>query len=423
MSEQQLAPSPFRQSALDRLSSPEQLDQMVRVSDAKGWIAVSGISLFVAFIIAWGVFGSIATEVEAPGILVLQGGRLMNVPSPAGGVITQLRVRAGDTVTQGQVVATVRQTEQERRLADARQTLHERENTLAIRKAALEREWTARQQNAETRKAEQRQTIEYTQQRIARLRNQLAIRQDLRRQNLAVEDRVEAARSDLALAEQQLSDTRARLAEIDSSLLEAQIGQQREIDSLMQAVADSSRNVGELEQHLQLSNAVIAPADGRVTELTTAEGATVEPGVSILNIETRGSGLQATVYIPIETGKKVMPGMRVHVSPSTVRREEYGMLVGSVVAVSSFPSTPQGMHAVLQNQRLVDTFAGNGPPYEARIDLQPAATPTGYAWTSGTGPRTDLTSGTPVKSYIAIQSDPPVVLLLPFLKVLFEAHR
>src|ERR1700728_3927802 len=113
MSDQQLAPSPFRQSALDRLSSPEQLDQMVRVSDAKGWIAASGIALFVSFIVAWGILGSIPTEVEAPGILVLQGGRLMNVPSPAGGVITELRVHAGDTVKQGEVIATVRQIEQE----------------------------------------------------------------------------------------------------------------------------------------------------------------------------------------------------------------------------------------------------------------------------------------------------------------------
>ncbi len=396
---------------------------MVRVSDAKGWIAASGIALFVAFIVAWGIFGSIPTEVEAPGILVLQGGRLMNVPSPAGGVITELRVHAGDNVKQGEVVATVRQTEQERRLADATQTRQERENTLAVRKEALDREMESRRQNAEIRRNVQRQTIAYTQQRIERLRNQLAIREGLRRQNLAVEDRVESARSELAAAEQELSDTRARLTEIDSGVLEAEIGQQRELDSLTQAVADARRTEGELAQHLKLSNVVVAPADGRVTELTTGEGSTVEAGVSILNIETLGSGLQATVYIPIESGKKVLPGMVVHVSPSTVRREEYGMLQGTVVAVSSFPSTPQGMHAVLQNQRLVDTFAGSGPPYEARVELQPAATPTGYAWTSGAGPRTDLTSGTPVKSYIAIQSDPPVVLLLPFLKFLFEARR
>ncbi len=396
---------------------------MVRVSDAKGWIAVSGIALFVAFIVAWGIFGSVPTEVEAPGILVLRGGRLMNVPSPSGGVITELRVHAGDSVKKGEVVATVRQIELEQRLTDATQLLHERENTLAIRQAALDREMTSRQTNAETRRNVQRQTIQYTIQHIERLRTQLATREDLRRQNLAVEDRVEMARGDLARAEQELSDSRARLVEIDAGVLDGEIAQQRELDALTQLVTEARRNVAGLAQHLSLSNVVVAPADGRVTELTTGEGSTVEAGVSILNIETLGSGLRATVYIPIETGKRVLPGMTVHVSPSTVRREEYGMLVGTVLKVSSFPSTPQGMHAVLQNQRLVDTFGGNGPPYEAEVELQPAQTPTGYAWTSGTGPRTDLTSGTPVKSYIAIQSDPPVVLLLPFLKPLFERGR
>ena len=34
----------FRQAALDRLSSPEQLDRVMRVTDPKGWIALSGLA-------------------------------------------------------------------------------------------------------------------------------------------------------------------------------------------------------------------------------------------------------------------------------------------------------------------------------------------------------------------------------------------
>jgi len=107
----------------------------------------------------------------------------------------------------------------------------------------------------------------------------------------------------------------------------------------------------------------------------------------------------------------------------TVRTEEYGMLVGRVSNVSSFPSTPQGMLAAIQDQRLVQSFSGAGSPYELAVELQPAKTPTGYAWTSGSGPDTNLTSDTPVKVFITVRTDPPILLILPFLKPLFRASQ
>jgi HlyD family secretion protein len=417
-----LGTSPFRQSAIDRLSSPEQLDQLVKVADAKGWVAALGIALIIAFGALWGAFGSIATEVQAPGILVLRGGHLMTIPSPASGMITEMRVRAGDVVKKGDIVAIVQQTELQQRLADARDVLKERENTLALRRIALDSEMTTRRQNADVRRTVLLQSNQATAQRLERLRRQLAIREQLRSQNLEVEDRVEETRGEVARGVQELSDSKTRILDIDASMQDAAASQQKELDSLQQIVAEARRNVAQLETRLQDSRAVEAPATGRVTEVTTSIGTTVDPGAPILNIETSGEGLQATVYIPIASGKRVHPGMMVHIEPSTVRREEFGMLVGTIVDVSSFPSTPAGMHAVLQNQRLVDAFSGGSPPYEARVSLVSAATPTGYAWTSGTGPHTDLTSGTTVKTYIAVAEDPPLLLLMPFLRPLFRQH-
>ena len=416
-------PSPFRKSALDRLSSPEQLDALVKVADAKGWIAAAAIMLIIAFGAVWSVFGSIPTEVEASGILVSRGGHLMNVSSPSAGMVTQVRIRAGDRVSAGQVLAIVSQSEQEQRLRNAEQILRERQNTLDVRRSSLQREMAARRENAGVRRAGQRQVMAASEARLDRLKAQLAIREGLRRQNLTTEERVEQSRNDIARAREEVSESRARLGEIESVLMEADIGRQKELDALQQAVSDARRNVAELSQHLQFSKAVTSPSAGRVTEVTTGVGSTVTSGSPILSIETTGAGLKASVYIAIDSGKKVRPGMTVHVSPVTVRREEYGMLTGSVAEVSSFPSTPQGMLAVLQNQKLVEAFAGAGSPYEATIELKPARTPTGYAWTSGRGPRTDLTSGTPVRIYITVHSDPPILLIMPFLKPLFGDSR
>jgi HlyD family secretion protein len=76
----------FRKAALDWLGSLEQLDELIPVVDARGWIAALGISVLTAAVIAWGFLGSIPTEVLAHGILVTQGGRVVSALSPTSGV-------------------------------------------------------------------------------------------------------------------------------------------------------------------------------------------------------------------------------------------------------------------------------------------------------------------------------------------------
>ena len=44
-------------------------------------------------------------------------------------------------------------------------------------------------------------------------------------------------------------------------------------------------------------------------------------------------GLEAIVYIPSVHGKKIRPGMEVQIAPSTVKKEEFGYLLGTVTYV------------------------------------------------------------------------------------------
>lgn len=64
----------FRQTALDRLSSPEQLDQLVRVANPQGWAALGVLTGLLAVALLWGWFGSIPVEVAGDGILQSRNG-------------------------------------------------------------------------------------------------------------------------------------------------------------------------------------------------------------------------------------------------------------------------------------------------------------------------------------------------------------
>jgi len=64
----------FRKVALERLSSPEQLDLVMQVTSARSWIALAAIALLLVTLVLWGIFGSIPEKTQATGILLKQAG-------------------------------------------------------------------------------------------------------------------------------------------------------------------------------------------------------------------------------------------------------------------------------------------------------------------------------------------------------------
>ena len=52
----------FRKVALERLSSPEQLDQLVPLTSPIGWAAVVAIAAILAAAIGWSIFGTLHVE-------------------------------------------------------------------------------------------------------------------------------------------------------------------------------------------------------------------------------------------------------------------------------------------------------------------------------------------------------------------------
>jgi len=77
----------FRQAALDRLASPEQLDHLVPVTDAPGWIALSVCALLALAALAWSLAGSLPVTLSARGSLAAGGHALLRVPATAAGAI------------------------------------------------------------------------------------------------------------------------------------------------------------------------------------------------------------------------------------------------------------------------------------------------------------------------------------------------
>ena len=66
------AQQPFGQHGLTRLATPEQLDGLIRVVDAPGWIALAAAVMLILAGIAWSAFGTVRITVSGDGLLQLE---------------------------------------------------------------------------------------------------------------------------------------------------------------------------------------------------------------------------------------------------------------------------------------------------------------------------------------------------------------
>ena len=165
------------------------------------------------------------------------------------------------------------------------------------------------------------------------------------------------------------------------------------------------------------STEILSPIEGRVIELKVSAGSVLSVGTPVIGIRTESPSLEALVYIPSDRGKSIKPGMEARLEPTTVKREEFGTLVGTVVSISEFPITPQGMLAELRNESLVTRFSRDGAPYAAVVRLvQDNGTASGYRWTVGAGPQVRLTSGTLTRAEITTRRQRPIDLVVPIFK-------
>jgi multidrug efflux pump subunit AcrA (membrane-fusion protein) len=100
----------FRQQALAKLQSPEELDLPVRFARPQGWLALAVTVVVVAAASVWAVTGSVASTVDAPAVLTHGEGSYI-LQSPAAGQVTAVLAEQGERLPAGAPVLKVRTAE------------------------------------------------------------------------------------------------------------------------------------------------------------------------------------------------------------------------------------------------------------------------------------------------------------------------
>jgi HlyD family secretion protein len=370
----------FRKAAIDKLASPEQLDVAMQVTSPLGWLALAATGVVLFVIVVWSVVGSLSVRVDGRGIL-LRGSAILDVISEGTGRLREIQVKPGDRVTAGQVVARIDQGELRLTLEQKRQeltTLTGQQSTQSTQNASL---------------------IEQYERQAAELRRRLVMQEKLVAQGVITRSAVLETQGALSAAEAQIAQYH---------------GQRSESGNRLDAV---QREISRLEEQLATASVVTSRHTGRVLEVLASPGDLIQSGMRVVTLEPADEPIRSVLYLPAAEGKKVRAGMTARVSPSTVKVEEYGFLVGEVKAVSDFPVTPEGLRQVLRNDKLAEALTGAGPPIQVDVTLLPdEKTPSGFKWSSSSGPPIAVQSGTLCTGSVIVERRRPISYILPIFK-------
>jgi len=406
----------FRKVSLERLSSPERLDVLTEVTTSLGWLALTSLGLLILMVLVWGWAGSIPVTVKGEGMLVNRGG-VLNVVSLGAGQVTEIFVKPNDMVQAGQAFAHIAQSLAASDVKNAQAELEElrRQHGKLERfaKKDLELELISFKAQEET----VLHSITGLEKKGDFYSLQLEKQLKLKEKGLLIPAKVEATRQDLAGITEQIESLKVKLADLRTQENLARNKSQDMVAQGVNKVSALERSIGAKLSKVKMESNVVSAVAGKVMEIKVAKGTVVTAGTPILSLEQGEKQLEGIIYFSEADGKKIHPGMKLNVVPSSVRREEFGSMVGTVRSVSEYPASAVGIMAVYGNEQLVQRLMKNGAPYTVHVDLQSdPASANGFKWSSGKGPSAPIVSGTLCSAEVTVEKRRPLSMVIPFLK-------
>jgi HlyD family secretion protein len=406
----------FRAVALERLSSPDELDRLLRVTDSKAWIAQLAIFGLIAVALVWGYTGRLPSVISGQGVIVRRGG-VLNVVAAGSGVVAQLRVNVGDKITAGQIVAAVAQPAILEKQKSAQQMLDQARREGNRSHSIREAEAKLGTATIQRKRANAEGEIVHFEEQAELAKEDVAAQNELLAYGIVTRQKTIEARQKLTSIEDQIASLRAQIQELDAEVFSLQAKVKQGDAENQIGVQDHERNLREVEKQLEIAGNVVSPYGGEVLEIKVSNGTTVAVGDPILSIQPDVQDLQVLLYLPAAQAKDVHPNMEARISPSSVKPEEFGFIKGRVSYVSDFPDTPAALMRNFENEVLVRALTNGGPVTELHVEMDKTSkTASGYQWSSPQGPNLVLSGGTLCTAEVVTRWQKPITLVFPSLR-------
>ena len=109
---------------------------------------------------------------------------------------------------------------------------------------------------------------------------------------------------------------------------------------------------------------------GRVIEIRKNVGDTVAQNDVVATLEDATATVQVIAFVNADVGKRIKIGMPTEVSPTEVKREEYGFMLASVSERGDFAASDAYVMSRMRNEAITKKLTGQGTVVEVRAALK-----------------------------------------------------
>ena len=405
----------FRQAALDRLSSPEQLDQLMQVTTPKSWLALTACCVLVLIAVAWSIWGSIRINVYGRGILIKHSGVFV-ATSTGDGRVFEILVHEGEQVAKGHLLARLEVPELSLKIRQAESTQEKLTHELQKLQAFQKEEAEAEKKDRDEQMRIYSLMLTNCQEQLEAAKWRLSAMTGTGMVGVVTLPLLLDLTNSFFVAEQDIAKTRIQIEQLDLNLLQAKERRNQQIREKEFQKHQGALALEFLTNIYQRDSEIRSPISGTVLEITVKPSQLVNANTPILSLQSEQEKLEAWLFLSSAEGKRVATNMEAQLAPVSVKKEAFGMIVGNVTSVSAMPATPQLLLRILQNPTLVAEFSQQGAPIYAVVDLKIATNTSGFQWTSRKGPEMRMTSGTLCEGTITLTTRSPMSLVLPLVK-------
>jgi len=415
----------FRESALQSLSSPEQLDQLIKITQPRSWIALISIGFILVATILWSIFGSLPTNLQGAGMIVKKEGNF-NVVALGNGVITDLvDLKVGGFVSKDQIIGHIGQPDLEQKIVAAKANLNllEKENASIL--AEIRQHEPEKNNSIKQQIDIQQSIITANEAALAAQNRALQLQESLLKDGLIVQSQYDETLQNVFGAQNKIDTAKNTLQSLVIETITNKSSYQDIIRKSETALLQSRNELKNLQVQYELATKLVSPFDGVVIEKLALNGDVVNSNQAVLTLESSHTDYEVILFMPVLVSgngtkvRRINPGMEVQVAINSRQKERYGYLKGRVRSISKYSSTEQGMTAVLKNIDVVNAMKASGPVFSVNVELLPDKnTSSGYEWSSKAGSSIVITSGAYCTGLITIENEKPINLILPLLKTM-----
>ena len=415
----------FRKTALEKLSTPEQLDQLIKVTTPKGWILLSTLFIALTTALIWSVFGNIKTKLNVVGVIL--GEELHEVVSTSNGQLLDLKVEIGQKVKKGDIIAVLHQPEILQQIEGYQAIIKERELEFNQSSSFGSQDTRIQSEFVNQQRASVQMQISTEEKNIIFLNGQYQKEKELLNKGLITRPQINSTEQQIETAKSNIKRLRSQLTQSSSQELNLEYDSQQRNSFSRQKVSEAQRQLQQLQEQYDNKTFIKSPYDGEIVEVLTDIGIMVGAGTPLFKLKNvnikQDKKLKGVLYISSQDGKKIVKDMEALISPSTVKPQDHGFIKAKVTYISEFPITQKGMLRTVKNEQLVQSLLSMGTLFEVYVEFEEDKnTTSGYKWTSSKGPDIQVNEGTSCFGKITIENERPISLVVPAFKKFFDLY-